>query len=725
MAARSPEGLSDVTRLKRGREHMKTKRIWLLSTTVVISTGIAAAPAAHAGYLSGITGQGHAVNLLDGLDANNDNMIDAGKVLTDAQKAYIDKIQAVFGLGADDDNGALAQAKIMKRHVCDAIDQVKRQDATIGACLEKLKEKGLICVAFDAPATTAGTAINDGKPECNENDKININGRYLRMINRYPPGDDEEGTPRPYDTSFMCLVLTLLHEGKHAVQDYDPTTLGLDACKARATVNKRRVCNEASDGANGEDKGAHVIENEWIAELKTELNKLKMNMPNDPNASDATKNILMAFTNDFPNQKQRNMAIDTFIAHLCQVETSNNTIIACYRKAKEAFDVFITTNYKTPEEKAATLRVLRETLRDARWRRIISRFDLPRITLISQGDQPVIQQFTDDMDGDFPLDTGLGGGVADIILPLGDESPWLLVLGSDNADNAIMQGYFDGNGNGLFELTELMFQTPPMAPLSSDLDFVNTIPVGGLLFIIDWETGMIWPLQDTNADEIPDTLQPNPVYQIQGDLSFIQDFYLDPLLLTVWGTDDIAFDNVAFGFDDPLLGLPAENFDGDPNNDFEFGQIFYNTVLYPPVQVGPPLVPGQNVMPIAGYNVDSFFDIVYRIESIDPATNQPFELLATGPIQTSDPIFAKLSRPLIAGEWIRISDDVGMHSPLLPVAGLCPGKGADINGDGAVNGVDLAALLASWNSANPCADLNGDGIVNGSDLAALLAGWTG
>ena len=49
----------------------------------------------------------------------------------------------------------------------------------------------------------------------------------------------------------------------------------------------------------------------------------------------------------------------------------------------------------------------------------------------------------------------------------------------------------------------------------------------------------------------------------------------------------------------------------------------------------------------------------------------------------------------------------------------------DLNGDGAVNGLDLTALLAAWGSSGGSADLNGDGAVNGLDLTALLAAWTG
>lgn len=47
----------------------------------------------------------------------------------------------------------------------------------------------------------------------------------------------------------------------------------------------------------------------------------------------------------------------------------------------------------------------------------------------------------------------------------------------------------------------------------------------------------------------------------------------------------------------------------------------------------------------------------------------------------------------------------------------------DLNGDGVVNGADLAELLAQWNTSG-AADLTGDGVVNGTDLASLLAMWS-
>ena len=53
----------------------------------------------------------------------------------------------------------------------------------------------------------------------------------------------------------------------------------------------------------------------------------------------------------------------------------------------------------------------------------------------------------------------------------------------------------------------------------------------------------------------------------------------------------------------------------------------------------------------------------------------------------------------------------------------CP---ADVDGSGAVNGVDLAAILNVWGTSGgkyPGADVNHDGIVNGADLSEVLNGW--
>jgi hypothetical protein len=48
----------------------------------------------------------------------------------------------------------------------------------------------------------------------------------------------------------------------------------------------------------------------------------------------------------------------------------------------------------------------------------------------------------------------------------------------------------------------------------------------------------------------------------------------------------------------------------------------------------------------------------------------------------------------------------------------------DLDGNGAVQADDLAALLVAWGQSGVAADLDLDGIVGAADLAALLAAWT-
>ncbi|MBL9120513.1 MAG: hypothetical protein JNL80_11435 [Phycisphaerae bacterium] len=71
------------------------------------------------------------------------------------------------------------------------------------------------------------------------------------------------------------------------------------------------------------------------------------------------------------------------------------------------------------------------------------------------------------------------------------------------------------------------------------------------------------------------------------------------------------------------------------------------------------------------------------------------------------------------GEWALASAN---PTNTAPIASSLLG---DLNGDGTVNGADLALLLGAWGACSGCsADLDGNGIVDGADLATVLGGWT-
>jgi hypothetical protein len=57
-------------------------------------------------------------------------------------------------------------------------------------------------------------------------------------------------------------------------------------------------------------------------------------------------------------------------------------------------------------------------------------------------------------------------------------------------------------------------------------------------------------------------------------------------------------------------------------------------------------------------------------------------------------------------------------------ADTTPPCGADFNGDGAVNTLDVLAFLNAWSAGDPRGDFNGDGAINTLDVLAFLNAWS-
>ena len=56
--------------------------------------------------------------------------------------------------------------------------------------------------------------------------------------------------------------------------------------------------------------------------------------------------------------------------------------------------------------------------------------------------------------------------------------------------------------------------------------------------------------------------------------------------------------------------------------------------------------------------------------------------------------------------------------------GILDQCGADFNGDGSVNTLDVLAFLNAWGSGDPRGDYNGDGSINTLDVLAFLNAWS-
>ena len=100
------------------------------------------------------------------------------------------------------------------------------------------------------------------------------------------------------------------------------------------------------------------------------------------------------------------------------------------------------------------------------------------------------------------------------------------------------------------------------------------------------------------------------------------------------------------------------------------------------------------------------------LEDLADAVMTPI-LAAAVPIDAFNPGFEEL---LGAGR-LDVAAAIAMGPPANP---------ADLDGNGSIDGGDLATLLAAWGPCADCAaDLDDNGSVDGGDLATLLAAWMG
>jgi hypothetical protein len=658
---------------------------------IVLAAGLVSLPA-DAGFKSdGWPGNGFATSEIPAAPA----------ALSAGQMMYLDAVKAANPGLSDAD--ARIKASNIHMGLCKAVALAKKRNATVGACLEKLKKKGAICISFNMKDAIGG-ARNDGKPECNENDKINISSKKVA-----------EGCPPPYDAALYWVATILLHEGTHAGQDYGADTTGLDADKARAAKTKKSLCNEAGTGTDGEPKGAHVVENEWIAEIKAALDQLDLLDPvKDPAWSDATKEIFDGINPLAPAARQD--AIDALRKAACANKKGNDDAIDCYRKAKMALQAFIDTNYNTPAEKAAALKALRDALNTDKWKWIFKFFDIPAKALLSNAESGIIQQFEDESHAD-DLETGLLG-VSDMELLEGAAGGGLLdalvVVGPILPDQGQVQVYIDINQNHVFELSEFAngFTTP--IGVTGNMDVIVPDNAGHPVLLFNHDTFEFFPVLSAPASILPIGMDPIPIFQIEqpqniGLAHFIQEWDWDGPRLV--GYDDMITAAPAIPFDHEVLVLEDLNNDGLPDIAVPFATVL-PLIDFGPAWGGDP-IPDDLFMEIYGYPNHQVEVVVVDQDYV------PIEIVALA-LTGIEPVIVELERPLGAGEWIILHDlDNGLESPLLVIP--CPG---DINGDGVTDTADLGILISNFGllGFSPT-DLNGDGVTDTADLGILISNF--
>jgi hypothetical protein len=100
-----------------------------------------------------------------------------------------------------------------------------------------------------------------------------------------------------------------------------------------------------------------------------------------------------------------------------------------------------------------------------------------------------------------------------------------------------------------------------------------------------------------------------------------------------------------------------------------------------------------------------------------PKSQAKLDQLSMSPVTTVvDPASLPAGVTALTITFTPVFGTASMVGPWSPIVTF------DLNGDGVVNALDLAELLAQWGGPGT-ADFDGDGAVNAPDLAALLGAW--
>ena len=119
----------------------------------------------------------------------------------------------------------------------------------------------------------------------------------------------------------------------------------------------------------------------------------------------------------------------------------------------------------------------------------------------------------------------------------------------------------------------------------------------------------------------------------------------------------------------------------------------------------------------AGYQVNSFSGQVSLVGQTGPdVATTPILLTTVGNLQWLEIPVIRLPTAGTPGQVYLNGQIVGTEQVGIP---------GDVNGDGIVNGQDIAGIASHWLNSGVAkvGDTNGDGIVNGQDIAAVASHW--
>ncbi len=355
-------------------------------------------------------------------------------------------------------------------------------------CITDLLAKGSVCIDFGNGAQ--GAQFCDSSPEC-KMDKINIDVKKFGTT-----------VKECYDPMLYDATMTLYEEVRHALQDFTATA-GANADITRAKCQHMAVCNER----DVDDRTIPIN-----MDLITALDKMLMNMAPAP-VEPINKKLIMKLQ-ALPNGAAKTAAIQALKTEAEKQKAFDTDTRACYDAAKQALADFIagTINKTT----------LNQRLGRIKWQIPGQTAPIPRpqVTTTYQSNSSTGTIIQNQEGTIVPLNTGLMGVYDTHFL---QDGAYLLISGVTPGGQGTVLIVPDPDDNEIYLSPDVQVAIPPTPQLQLNLDLFQRNGGGGPVYIYDALQRLIYPLIDTDTNQLPDALGP-PINSPDPLLEWVRHF---------------------------------------------------------------------------------------------------------------------------------------------------------------------------------------------------------
>lgn len=570
------------------------------------------------------------------------------------------------GLGLTRDQ-SVAMVNTTRDNIKKAVKVAKlRMSEECAKWLQAQCDKGNIKIGWGM--TALGTCRADGTTTKKESETVTINADFVvgRALTCHEP-------------AFYVVVGTLRHETQHACQSFEATLLLTGDPK----LGKKVACNEID--AHGDDV-------KFSCDLIDALCKAEHLDPTRPLPAgmDAAVRAMLQSIRSLGTAGERADAAKKLKDCAKALKGSDKQAVECYGVAKKAFCDHIAGTITKAQLKAA--------LNQAKWKGFTSSLDNV-LFLAAAAINGKIDQFSGATatGAVATLDTGMAA-VMDFIVVATSNDQVLLVTGQTDDGLGEMHLYRDINGDELFDEKSrtVLFSGSTQLSTNMGLTFDGS---NGAILAYDSRSQSLFRLEDSNGDEIPDTIG-EPINAPSELFDDYLQFEADPTnpVPTLIGYQQVDSTDPADPHD--ALVLVVQDRDSDGSYEVVFETAWRDYAADQPTFVTVPH--GASVIDVYGHPAADV-----QVWTVD-RDDQPVQLLGSG-LGRGAVLAAtiELDRPLVAGEYLAVFDVTNAsRSTRYPTEGAFSTYGQSC---GSFAETTLAATPACFNNIGTTAEYALDG----------------